>query len=165
MNDDVFEVLHRDHEEVRTLLAQLEDGPVGATPEQRKTLTEQMVMAESRHEAVEEQYFWPAVREQGERGEQVAATAVGQEQEAKQVLAQLDKLDPADADFVSLLTGFIADAREHIAYEEDNAWPLLRAGLSDEQARELGSKIAKAKESAPTRPHPHTPPNETVLTT
>lgn len=160
---DVFEVLRHDHEEVKAMFARLEARPYEGSLEDRKKLTEQMIIGESRHEAVEEQYFWPAVREQGPSGDRIADQAISQEQEAKQVLAQLDKLDAADADFERLLNGFIADAREHIAFEEENAWPLLRAGITDGQARELGEKIVKAKKTAPTRPHPHTPPKEGVL--
>jgi hemerythrin-like domain-containing protein len=168
---DVFEVLKQDHLEVETMLARLLNGPTaaaGASPaqlEERKKLTEQMIIEESRHEAVEEMYFWPAVREQGGDGEQVADQAIGQEQEAKKILDQLDKLDVSDEQFERLLTGFIADAREHISFEENRAWPMLRAGITQERARELGEKLAKAKETAPTRPHPHTPPDEGVLKT
>ncbi|MGH3158632.1 MAG: hemerythrin domain-containing protein [Streptosporangiaceae bacterium] len=168
---DVFEILRQDHEQVKAMLAQLEAGPTvrsGASQaqlEERKKLTEQMIIEESRHEAVEEQYFWPAVRDQGAAGENVAAQAVSQEQDAKQVLAELDKLEPADERFETLVTKFTADAREHITFEETQAWPILRVRISAEEAAELGEKLAKAKGSAPTRPHPHTPPSEGVLKT
>jgi hypothetical protein len=72
---DVFEVLKQDHEQVKAMLAQLEAGPTvrsGASQDQfdeRKKLTGQVIIEESRHEAVEEQYFWPAVRDQGAEGE------------------------------------------------------------------------------------------------
>jgi hypothetical protein len=161
---DVFEVLKADHEEVKAMLARLESRPIGSV-EERKKLTEQMIIEESKHEALEEQYFWPALRQQGEEGDQIADTAVSQEQEAKHVLAELDKLDPSDAEFERLLTSFTAAAREHIAFEESRAWPVLRAGLSPAQALELGKKIADGKATAPTRPHPHTPPHEGVLKT
>lgn len=168
---DVFDVLKQDHQQVETMLARLLNGPMaatGASPaqlEERKKLAEQVIIEESKHEAVEEMYFWPAVREQGSEGERVADQAISQEQEAKKVLDQLDKLDASDAEFERLLTGFIADAREHISFEENRAWPILRAGITRERARELGEQLVKAKATAPTRPHPHTPPDEAVLKT
>ena len=166
---NAFEVLRKDHEEVKEMMAWLEAGPTAATGatsdqlEERKKRTERLIIEESRHEAVEEEYFWPAVRETGPPGEGVAGQAVSQEQEAKQVLAELDKLEPGDERFETLLATFIASAREHIAFEEERAWPVLRASITPEQSRELGEKLAKAKETAPTRPHPHTPPKEGVL--
>jgi hypothetical protein len=69
-----------------------------------------------RHEALEEMYFWPAVRDHLPDGDALADQATGQEQEAKQVLARLDKLGAGDAEFEELLGTFIGAAREHIAF-------------------------------------------------
>lgn len=48
-------------------------------------------------------YFWPAVREHLTAGSTLADEATGQEQEANQVLAELDKLDAGNAGFEKLL--------------------------------------------------------------
>ena len=168
---DVFDVLKQDHDEVKAMLARLEDGPKargGATVEelgQRKRLAEEVIIEESKHEAAEQQYFWPAVRDLGPEGDRIADEAIGQEQEGERVLDKLGKLDADDEQFEELLAGFTSDARAHISFEEAHAWPLLRASLSVEQAAELGSKITQAKKLAPTRPHPHTPPDEGVVRT
>ena len=168
---DVFTVLAKDHEEVKRMLAELEKGPTkgtGASEDQltlRKKMTEELIIEESKHEALEEMYFWPAVREHLAAGNTLADTATGQEQDAKQVLADLDKLGAGDLEFEKLLGKFIVDAREHIAFEETQVWPGLRTALSSEEANELGSKIAEGKKTAPTRPHPHTPPSPGVLKT
>ena len=44
-------------------------------------------------------------------------------------------------------------------------WPLFEAVVSREQLEKLGQKLEQAKKIAPTRPHPDTPPNPTVLKT
>jgi hypothetical protein len=57
---DVFDVLGKDHDEVKAMLARLEAGPRaagGAVPAQlaeRKHLTDQLVIEEAKHEAAEE---------------------------------------------------------------------------------------------------------------
>jgi hypothetical protein len=166
---DVFTVLATDHQEVKDMLAELEKGPAratGAGEDQlalRKKMTEQLIIEESKHEALEEMYFWPAVREHLAAGDTLADAATEQEQAAKQVLAELDKLQAGDAEFERLLAKFIIDAREHIAFEETQVWPGLRAALSADKAAELGTKITEGKKAAPTRPHPHTPPSPGVL--
>ena len=168
---DVFTVLANDHQEVKGMLAELEKGPTratGANQDQlalRKKMTEQLIIEESKHEALEEMYFWPAVREHLQSGDALADEATGQEQAAKQVLADLDKLGSGDAEFEKLLAKFVMDAREHIEFEESRVWPLLRAALSAEISAELGTKIAEGKKTAPTRPHPHTPPSPGALKT
>lgn len=168
---DVFTVLGQDHQEVKRMLAELEKGPTkatGASEDQlalRKKMAEELIIEESRHEALEEMYFWPAVRDHLEAGDTLADEATGQEQAAKQVLNDLDKLQAGDAEFEQLLGKFTVDAREHIEFEETQVWPLLRRTLPAETSAELGEKIAEGKKTAPTRPHPHTPPSPGVLKT
>lgn|SRR5258707_822558 len=164
---EVFEVLAKDHAEVKQMLAELEAGPAAATTSKdlsmRKKMVEQLVIEESKHEAVEEMYFWPAVREKLPDGDKLAGTAIGQEQEGKEVLDKLDKLDVSDAGFEKLVTKFIEAGRTHISYEETQVWPSLRNALSAEEASEIGTKIEQGKKTAPSRPHPHTPPSPGVL--
>ena len=126
---DVFTVLAKDHQEVKNMLAELEKGPAratGASEDQlalRKKMTQELIIEESKHEALEEMYFWPAVREHLSAGNTLADEATGQEQEAKQVLADLDKLDASDAEFEELLAKFTVAARQHIEFEETRVWP------------------------------------------
>ena len=160
---DAFEFLARDHAEVKQLLTQLEVGAVRqavATADQlaqRKKLAEQLVIEESRHEAIEEMYFWPAVREHLPNGDELADTAIGQEEEGKEILDKLDKLDAGTPEFERLLVDFARAGREHIDYEEITVWPVFRIALTKEQTDALGSKLEAAKKTAPTRPHPRVP--------
>jgi Hemerythrin HHE cation binding domain len=168
---DVFDILGADHREVKGMLTELESGPTrggGASEAQlqaRKELAERLVIESSRHEAVEEQYFWPTVRDRVPDGDRLAEHAIGQEDEAKELLARLDKLAPSEGEFDELVTRFIPAAREHISYEEDTVWPPLRGILTAAEAEDLGTKLADAKKTAPTRPHPRTPASPGVLKT
>ena len=166
---DVFHVLSQDHEEVKQMLARLESGPTQATGateaelRDRKKLAETLIIEESKHEAVEEEYFWPAVRDSVPDGDRLADEATGQEQEGKVVLDRLDKLDATDPEFDRLLGTFITAGRAHIAYEEEQVWPALRHVLTDSAAEDLGTKLVRGKDMAPTRPHPNTPPRPGIL--
>lgn len=168
---NVFDILRADHRELERMLAELEGGPSQARraapmrPETRKVLTQKLIIESSKHEAAEEQYFWPTVRNRLSDGDQLADHAIEQETDAKRVLARLDKLSPGDAEFEEVLSKYIPAAREHIGYEEDAVWPTLREVLTAAEAEELGKNIAMAKEIAPTRPHPHIPPQPGVLKT
>ena len=168
---DVFEVLSKDHNEVERMCRELENSPsvsTGATEEQlaqRKELVEQLIIEESKHEAVEEEYFWPSVRELVQGGDSLADTAIGQEDQAKHMLDQLRTMSADNVEFESLLTRLIADGREHIAYEENQVWPGMRKMLTPDRAAELGSKLEEGKKAAPTRPHPKTPAKPGVLKT
>ena len=167
----VFDVLGQDHREVRTILDQLEQSPgatAGATDDQlgpRAELVERLVIEESRHEAAEEEYFWPAVREHVPDGNALAEKAIAQEDEGKKVLDSLRKTGPKETEFDSLVTRFVKEGREHMAFEETEVWPQLDKVRTAEQLDELGMQIEQAKKNAPTRPHPHTPSSPTALKT
>ena len=166
---DVFAVLGQDHAEVKQMLSDLESGPTrmgGASTaqlESRKKLVQAQVVAESKHEAVEEEHFWPVVRDLSGDGPTLAGQGTHQEQQAKVILDRLDKLDPSDDDFEELVAAIIRDGRSHIAYEEERVWPRLRETLNPSGAEKLGTKLLQAKDTAPTRPHPNVPPRPGVL--
>ncbi|MDL4813452.1 hemerythrin domain-containing protein [Actinomadura opuntiae] len=169
---DVFTVLANDHTEVKQMLTELEAGSAGASQasvhgedalQLRKKMVEQLIIEESKHEAVEEEYFWPAVRELVTDGDRLADHAVEQEQAAKKVLNELIGLDAGEARFEELLASFVTDGRAHIAFEETEVWPALRRVITDERAEQLGEKLEKGKKTAPTRPHPNTPPKPGIL--
>lgn len=165
----VFDVLSRDHEEVKRMLEELAPGPsilTGASEPQlalRKKMVEELIIEESKHEAAEEMYFWPAVRGNLPDGDELADAAIGQEQLAKRALDQLDQLDASAPEFEPLLARFMEAGAEHIAFEEEAVWPQLSAALSAAESDDLGAQIERAKKSAPTRPHPATPPHPAVL--
>jgi hypothetical protein len=167
----VFDILRADHREMEQMLAGLQAGRAQADraaemrPEARKQLTEKLVIESSKHEAAEEQYFWPVVRDRLPNGDQLADHAIAQETDGKNLLVWLERLSPGQAEFEGLLAKYIPAAREHIGFEEDLVWPPLQKVLTAAEAEELGKNIAIAKQIAPTRPHPHIPPQPGVLKT
>lgn len=166
---DVFEVLGADHAEVQQMLNELENGATradGASASQlqdRKRLVQALIIAESKHEAVEEEYFWPVIRDLSGNGAELADQGTHQEQNAKVVLDRLDKLDPAHNEFEELVAAIIRDGRAHIAFEEERVWPRLRETLIPTGAEQLGDQLIRGKDLAPTRPHPEVPPRPGIL--
>jgi len=162
---DVFEVLGAAHRDVELMLDRMQDmiGAPAKLRDQGGALADTLITAVSQHEAAEEQYFWPAVRRNAGDGGSLAAGGIEQEAEGKKVLAELDGMAPDDPQFVPLMTKFDHAARAHIAYEEQQVWPGLRAALPADKAYGLGAKLARATQAGPTRPHPHTPPSPAVL--
>lgn len=158
---DVFTVLSEDHRQVEALLEEVRT----ASGQRQKELADRLVIAESKHEAVEEMYFWPVVRDRLTDGVHLADTAIGQESEGKQLLARIDKTGADDPELGPLLAAFAEAATAHVAYEEGQVWTQLQAAITPPEAAELGQRLADAKAAAPTRPHPHTPPTPGALKT
>ena len=164
---DAFTFLRADHESVLGMFESLEGARPGgeAANSAVQTMVTNLIVAESQHEAIEEQFFWPAVRKALDDGDELADRAIEQEDEGKQLLQKLENGDPSAVHYYQVLTEFIVAARKHIAYEQDVVWPRVGAVMDAGQLEELGEKLKKAKPAAPTRPHPNTPSNPMVQKT
>ncbi|BCK57971.1 hemerythrin domain-containing protein [Nocardia wallacei] len=156
---DALSLLRADHESVLGMLENLERGRGFGDAEiaAREKLVTSLVIAESQHEAVEEQFFWPMVRDAVPDGDALADHAIDQEDAAKQLLQRLDECPAGSIDFEDALSRFIPAAREHIEFEQTRVWPRVTEFCTPEQLETVGTKMAAAKHTAPTRPHPNTP--------
>lgn len=156
---DALTFLRNDHESVLGMIELFERGRGDGAAETRarSDYATSLVIAASQHEAVEEQFFWPAVRQALPDGDELADRALQQEDRAKRLLQQIEDFDAGSSEFEQALTEFIVVVREHIEFEQDQVWPLFRQAADRDTMEELGQKMAAAKKVAPTRPHPDTP--------
>jgi hemerythrin-like domain-containing protein len=164
---DALTFLRQDHKSVLGMLEVLDGahGGTGSASSGLSTMVTNLVIAESQHEAIEEQFFWPAVRDALEDGDALAYKAIQQEQEGKVLLQRLEDGEPGEPDYQEALQQFVKAGREHIAFEQEVVWPLFEAAVTHEELLKMGEKLEVAKKIAPTRPHPDTPPNPAVLKT
>jgi hemerythrin-like domain-containing protein len=164
---DALTFLRQDHKSVLGMLEVLDEAPSGSGAQLSglETMVTNLVIAESQHEAIEEQFFWPAVRAALDDGDALADEAIEQEQNGKLLLQQLADGKPGEADYHEALRKFVNVAREHIAYEQDVVFPRFAAAASREELEKIGLKLEGAKKIAPTRPHPGTPPSPAALKT
>ncbi|MGH3599352.1 MAG: hemerythrin domain-containing protein, partial [Pseudonocardiaceae bacterium] len=122
----------------------------------RQHLLDYLVIAESRHEAAEDLIFWPAVRKRVPDGAALADRGLEQEREGKYILDTL-RVMPIDQRWWELSDELAQAIREHIAFEEEQVWPALRATTGRLGALVLGAKFSWAERLSPTRPHPRGP--------
>lgn len=164
---DALTFLRQDHKSVLGMLEVMADAPTGTGAQSSglSTMVTNLVIAESQHEAIEEQIFWPAVRDALDDGDALADTAIEQEQAGKHLLQRLEDGDPGEPDYQEALQEFVKLGREHIAWEQDVVWPRFEAAGGKDELLKMGEKLEMAKKIAPTRPHPDTPPNPAVLKT
>lgn len=156
---DALTFLRADHESVLGMIESLERGRGTGETEvrNREHLATSLVIAASQHEAVEEQYFWPAVRKSLPEGDELADHGLEQEESGKQLLQRIEDSEAGSPEFEQALTDFLVAMREHIDYEQNEVWPRFAAVEPAEDMADLGDRMAAAKKKAPTRPHPNIP--------
>ncbi|MBT3149611.1 hemerythrin domain-containing protein [Streptomyces sp. CHD11] len=152
---NVIDELVTDHREVEELFGKIEALPPGH--KDRKVYADQATIELVRHSVAEEAYLYPAVREHLPNGDVLADRELEDHATAERTMKDLESCDAGDAEFDRLIGSLMSEIRGHIADEEQNLFPRLRAACSPEQLDELGDKVRQAKKTAPTRPHPSAP--------
>ncbi|WP_153397537.1 hemerythrin domain-containing protein [Ornithinicoccus halotolerans] len=153
----VTDILTADHRAMLDLLGQIpqtEDG------QERRDLADTLIAEVMRHSVAEEMYVYPAVEEHVPNG---ADEVEHDKQEHDQIVDLMKKLEGQDAAspaFLEMVRGLTDLLRHHAEDEEQDQFPKLRTHVPHEQLVELGRKVNRAKELAPTRPHPSAPHSE-----
>ncbi|GAA2727547.1 hemerythrin domain-containing protein [Cellulomonas aerilata] len=154
---DVIDILTTDHREMLELLAQIQ---VAGDPDTRRDLADTVIAEVMRHAVAEEMYVYPEIEEHVPDG---AAEVEHDKQEHDgivQLIKQLEDVDAADPRFLAVTSELQAQLSHHIADEEADQFPQLRAHIPADTLVTMGRKVEAAKKLAPTRPHPHAPHSE-----
>ncbi|SHH04163.1 hemerythrin domain-containing protein [Streptoalloteichus hindustanus] len=163
--EDLFSVLITDHREVERAFRDLESGAM-SDPQQRRDMADHVIAELVRHSVAEEMYLYPTARKKLPDGDQVADQEIAEHAEAERVMKELDGLEATDPRFDELLRTLMREIRDHIRGEENDLFPRLQAACTQDELLELGRKVTRAKQTAPTRPHPsapHKPPANKLL--
>jgi hemerythrin superfamily protein len=150
-------LLKEDHRTVEHLferwtMVRPEEGPAI-----KRRLVDDMIRELSTHAAIEEQAFYPAVREALPEGDDLVEHSLDEHEEAKGLLAELEGMEPGEPEFEAKVGTLIADVREHVEEEEGQIFPRLQVALREGDLERIGEALERAKKVAPTRPHPHAP--------
>jgi hemerythrin superfamily protein len=153
MAQDILTALKNDHHAVETLLDRFDDTDTDARGEYLCEVVQTLVG----HEVAEELVVYPVITEESEKGEEVSQERLDEQAEAEQTLSELEDLDPRSGAFTNKFKKLREAVLAHARAEEATAFPLLEKATTAEQRRDLTGRYQKAKDSAPTHPHPHAP--------
>lgn len=146
---DVIEFLMNQHQQVRGLIDDVLSAPGPERQEYFDAVREML----ARHETAEEMILRPLTRK-APGGEQVAEGRMHEENDAKEVLASLEKMDVASAEFTASFTGFRQSVLHLAEAEETLEFPLLRQNTDSEALQQARDRVKRAEVMAPSHPHP-----------
>lgn len=155
---DVIADLEADHRRVEELFKSYRR----TTDAQRPEVLQDLVRELSVHAALEEQIVYPAVRAKLDQGTEEADHAIDEHQQIKRLLADLEKFDIGTPEHTDRFEGLVAAVQEHVAEEEGELLPQLRAALDPERLDQMASLVDKARSLMPTHPHPNVPGTATA---
>ena len=134
------DLLRSDHEKVRGLFGEFRKAEDDAS--EKKRLHEEIDREVSIHATIEEEIFYPAVREvESKKAEDAVDEALEEHHVVKLVLAELPSVDPSDDRFEAKMT-VLSELIEHHVEEEETEMFKLADKLGKAALADLGQQMA-----------------------
>ncbi len=153
---DAITLLKNDHKTVEKLFKQFEKSDA-SDAKARRQLVDQMIEELAVHASIEEQVFYPAVREDVPDTEDSVLEGLEEHHIVKWTLSELDGMDPGHERFEAKVTVLMESVRHHVEEEESELFPEVRKALGRKRLGQIGDALELAKTRAPTAPHPKDP--------
>lgn len=150
---DAITLLRDDHRAVEKLCKAYEKAGARALKTKAR-LVERMVRDLTIHASIEEQIFYPRIREDAHDLDSDVLEALEEHHVVKWLLSELDGLDPSDERFDAKVTVLIENVRHHVKEEEGDLFPAVRQAFSRPALVDMGQALAEAKKGAPLKPRP-----------
>jgi len=133
-------LLKQQHREVEKLFA---TALKTENEKSRRKAMEDIIHALEHHTQIEEDVFYPAVRDIGTRK---ATDMIGEAYEehhvVKLVLAELPEVDPGAENFKAKMTVLKELVAHHVEEEEDEMFPIAEKKLGEDRSSELAEEMA-----------------------
>jgi hemerythrin superfamily protein len=141
-SQDAIELLTADHKSVKSLFQAFEKikGREGAQ-EEKTELVRRICSELTVHTAIEEEIFYPAVRE-GIDDEDLMDEADVEHAGAKELIAELESASPGDDHYDAKVTVLGEMVDHHVEEEEGEMFPKARKAID---MKELGAELAARK--------------------
>jgi hemerythrin-like domain-containing protein len=142
---DAIKLLKDDHKKVKDLFREYEKLGDRAHVSKRR-IAEQVFMELEVHTAIEEEIFYPAVREKSDKdGKELVAEGYEEHHVVDVLIRELKALQPEDEAYDAKFKVLTENVEHHIEEEEGEMLPDAEETLRD-QLDELGERMLRRKE-------------------
>jgi hemerythrin superfamily protein len=149
---DALTLLITDHNRVRGLFTRFRDADEADDTDTMQALAAQMRQEIEVHTTIEEEIFYPAVRELDDEISDTVAEGLEEHHEVEVLMGELVDLTPDDQAWKAKWTVVMENVEHHAGEEESELFPAVRKELDGEQLDELGARLdaRKGELGAPT---------------
>jgi hemerythrin superfamily protein len=140
--DDAVKLLKADHKEVADLVEKFESGRI--SKDRKVAIAKQICMALTVHAQIEEEIFYPAVREAVRGGDDLLDEAAVEHGSIKELVAAIENASPDDDELFEARVKVLGEyVKHHVKEEEGQLFPKVRK--SDIDLAEIGQQLAARK--------------------
>jgi hemerythrin superfamily protein len=138
---DALDLLKQDHDAVDKLFKRFEK--LGEDEQGKEDCVSQICEALTIHASIEEEIFYPAVREKLADGEDVMDEAEVEHEGVKRLVSELERMSPGDDLYDAKVTVLSEYVKHHVREEENEMFPKVKKAKVDTAA--LGAELAARK--------------------
>jgi Hemerythrin HHE cation binding domain len=147
---DLIEILIEQHARIRELFSHV----TGAEGEHKQQAFDELRALLAAHETGEEMVLRPVSSK--DAGSEVADARNQEEDDANRLLAELESMDTASAEFDQAFATLEQAVLDHAEHEEHEEFPPVREREDRDRLVSMGKLLRAAEKIAPTHPHPST---------
>jgi hemerythrin superfamily protein len=142
---DATKLLTEDHNLVRRLFEQFRAAHESDDTQGMKSAQREIFSELETHTRIEEDIFYPAVREAGgEDLQEVVAESIQEHHVVKVLMREIEDVSGEEV-FAAKMMVLIENVEHHAEEEESDMFPSVREQMSDEELDELGRRLEEAK--------------------
>jgi hemerythrin superfamily protein len=141
---NALKLLEKDHDAVDALFKQYESEKDEMKPAQKQKLATQICGMLTVHATIEEEIFYPAIRNLDEDTKDLVAEAAVEHQSLKDIIGRLEAAPPSDPLYDAGVKVLAEYVKHHVKEEEKELFPKVRS--SDVDLDALGARLMERKQ-------------------
>jgi hemerythrin-like domain-containing protein len=143
---NAIELLKQDHKEAMGMMEQIENNSEGtASDRSNMQMFNQLKQALTLHTKMEEQIFYPALRDHDETADMIEE-AYEEHKGVDEILARMSGMSPSNSDFMDLLEELKDNVQHHVEEEETEMFPRAEKILGQSRLQEMGRQMQQMKQ-------------------
>jgi len=143
---NAIDLLKEDHDRIKPMLSELTE-TTDRAEKTRGDLFSRIKQELTVHEIIEEEVFYPALKEHP-RAKEIVLEGYEEHDVVSRLMGELDGMEPTDERFGPKAKVMAENVEHHIEEEEGEMFKKARQVFDADELTELGERMAKRKESA-----------------
>ncbi|MGC1955351.1 MAG: hemerythrin domain-containing protein [Gammaproteobacteria bacterium] len=142
----IYDLLHKDHEEISKLLNKLETSSEGAIKTRENTFSK-LKNELTAHSEAEQQTFYTALKN-NEKTHELILEGIQEHELVSHLLEELDSMNKGTEDWKAKLSVLRENVEHHVDEEENELFEHARQVLSDDQAQRIARQFEEQKQQS-----------------
>lgn len=138
-------LLTADHNRVRGLFTQFKSAQEAEDTLRMTEAATEIIRELEVHTAIEEEIFYPAVREPNEELNEIVAEGIEEHHVVDVLAAEIKALEPGSEQWVAKVTVLIENVEHHAEEEEQELFPSVRGALGTSKLEMIGEQLESRK--------------------